>query len=39
MNPETILKAIYDLWAKENDEKVEIEIMERGTDDNSNMEA
>lgn len=39
MNPETILTALYDLWAKENGEQIEIQIYGRGTDDNSNMEA
>ena len=29
MNPETILNALYDLWAKEHGEKVEIEIVTR----------
>mgnify|MGYP007038179580 CR=1 FL=1 len=27
MNPETILNALYDLWAKEHGETVEIEIV------------
>lgn len=27
MNPYTILTALYDLWAKENGETVEIEIV------------
>ena len=26
MNPETILTALYDLWAKEHGETIEIEI-------------
>ena len=29
MNPETILNALYDLWAKEYGEIVEIEIVNR----------
>ena len=29
MNPETILNALYDLWAKEHGETVEIEIVNR----------
>ena len=39
MNPYTILTALYDLWARENNEQIEIKINERGTDDNCYMEA
>ena len=31
MNPETILNALYDLWAKEHCETVEIEIVRSKT--------
>lgn len=30
MNPETILNALYDLWAKEHEEHIEIEIIKSG---------
>lgn len=30
MNPKVILNALYDLWAKEHEEQVEIEIIKSG---------